>query len=278
MRAASAVSCAKYEKESAHEHTGQRRQSDIPCAMALRLISRSPRGIGLSCPRRLRIAGSSAPGRADLPSADLTPTTEASGSTRLHRTLRHRSSARPVTAHGVKPALPSHRAHDAAASTASHPAFRDDRDTPLLPGETGEFVRSDLPDGLSEILPVGLILSQPRPPSRREPMNSDWWTDVRNVPILLQKKKNERKQKTPRPGFLAPPPPPKTPGAEGGGRCFFKKKSPPPPPPQQKNQTAPKKKSTPQKKNKKNQKNKKTAARGRTGKGGREKTKLDLVR
>ena len=29
-------------KESAHEHTGQRRQSDIPCAMALRLISRSP--------------------------------------------------------------------------------------------------------------------------------------------------------------------------------------------------------------------------------------------
>ena len=57
----------------------QRRQSDIPCAMALRLTSRSPRRIGLCCLRRLRIAGSSAPGRADLPSADLTPTTEASG-------------------------------------------------------------------------------------------------------------------------------------------------------------------------------------------------------
>ena len=66
-------------KESAHEHTGQRRQSDIPCAMALRLTSRSPRRIGLCCLRRLRIAGSSAPGRADLPSADLTPTTEAPG-------------------------------------------------------------------------------------------------------------------------------------------------------------------------------------------------------
>ena len=78
MRAAPAVSRAKWTKENAHEHTGQRRRSDIPCAMALRLISRSPRGIGLSCPRRLRIAGSSAPGRADLPSADLTPTTEAS--------------------------------------------------------------------------------------------------------------------------------------------------------------------------------------------------------
>ena len=30
-------------KQSAHEHTGQRRTSDIPCAMALRLISCSPR-------------------------------------------------------------------------------------------------------------------------------------------------------------------------------------------------------------------------------------------
>jgi hypothetical protein len=57
----------------------QRRQSDIPCAMALRLTSRSPRRIGLCCLRRLRIAGSSAPSRADLPSADLTPTTEAPG-------------------------------------------------------------------------------------------------------------------------------------------------------------------------------------------------------
>ena len=88
----------------------QRRQSDIPCAMALRLTSRSPRRIGLCCLRRLRIAGSSAPGRADLPSADLTPTIEASGphdfAVRSHPSsprgfagLRHRSSARPVTAH-----------------------------------------------------------------------------------------------------------------------------------------------------------------------------------
>src|SRR5476649_1264318 len=33
--------------ECAHEHTGQRRQSDIPCAMALRLITCSPRRAGL---------------------------------------------------------------------------------------------------------------------------------------------------------------------------------------------------------------------------------------
>jgi hypothetical protein len=47
----------KGRKKIAHEHTGQRRQSDIPCAMALRLISRSPRGIGRSCPRRLPETG-----------------------------------------------------------------------------------------------------------------------------------------------------------------------------------------------------------------------------
>ena len=37
----------------AHEHTGQRRQSDIPCAMALRLISALP-GDRLSCHRHQR--------------------------------------------------------------------------------------------------------------------------------------------------------------------------------------------------------------------------------
>src|SRR5947199_2774110 len=36
----SRVQCVE---DCAHEHTGQRRQSDIPCAVALRLITRSPR-------------------------------------------------------------------------------------------------------------------------------------------------------------------------------------------------------------------------------------------
>jgi hypothetical protein len=40
--------------ENAHTNVqGSGEQSDIPRAMALRLITRSPRGIGLSCPRRL---------------------------------------------------------------------------------------------------------------------------------------------------------------------------------------------------------------------------------
>src|SRR5262245_55325568 len=43
VRAAPAVSCADCAKKAAHEHTGQRRQSDIPCAMALRLTSCSSR-------------------------------------------------------------------------------------------------------------------------------------------------------------------------------------------------------------------------------------------
>src|SRR5437762_9151677 len=47
VRAAPAVSCAKVRKKGAHQHTGQRRQSDIPCAMALRLTSCSPRWSGL---------------------------------------------------------------------------------------------------------------------------------------------------------------------------------------------------------------------------------------
>ena len=52
MRAAPAVSCANSAKKAAHEHTGQRRTSDIPCAMALRLITRSPRSGRARCHRR----------------------------------------------------------------------------------------------------------------------------------------------------------------------------------------------------------------------------------
>src|SRR5437773_12482221 len=47
VRAAPAVSCAKNCTVGAHEHTGQRKHSDIPCAMALRLTSCSPRWSGL---------------------------------------------------------------------------------------------------------------------------------------------------------------------------------------------------------------------------------------
>jgi hypothetical protein len=58
------------------------------------------------------------------PPQDLTPTTEASGphvfAVRFNTARQHV----PKTAHGVDPALQSFSAHDAAASTASHPNVR----------------------------------------------------------------------------------------------------------------------------------------------------------
>ena len=65
------VSCANAHKQAHTSIQVQRRQSDIPCAMALRLMPRSPRRIGLCLsPSPAGWLGSSAPGRADLPSAD----------------------------------------------------------------------------------------------------------------------------------------------------------------------------------------------------------------
>ncbi len=85
VRAAPAVSCAKSCAIGAHEHTGQRKHSDIPCAMALRLTSCSPR-------RRIpfvtvvsRIDGYAEPVGPDITSADLTSATDAR-TTRLRRT------------------------------------------------------------------------------------------------------------------------------------------------------------------------------------------------
>ncbi len=80
-------------RKCAHEHTGQRRTSDIPCAMALRLITRSPRRAMHCCHRQRQHRGVR--------------------TTRLCRTLSRRSLS----------ALP--------ASTATRPTFVNDHDTPL---------------------------------------------------------------------------------------------------------------------------------------------------
>jgi hypothetical protein len=72
-------------------------------------LSRAHPGVsGSSRLRRLRIAGSSAPGRADLPSADLTPTIEASGP---HDFAVRFGAVRPaclMIAHGKPPCEPPH--------------------------------------------------------------------------------------------------------------------------------------------------------------------------
>src|SRR2546429_4165180 len=74
------------------------------------------------------------------PPRDLTPATGAR-TTRLRRPQQRRSSARSKIAHGsCDPPCDHVRAHDAVASTASHPNVRDDRDTPLVRDETAELI------------------------------------------------------------------------------------------------------------------------------------------
>jgi hypothetical protein len=128
----------------------QRRQSGLPCAMVLRLISCSSRRSGLFVTVVLRNLARSAPGWADLPPRDLTPASRRQNHTTSpsaavfakafdgrgthppksgRRRLWHRSSARSVIAHGrTRPA--TFRAPDAAASTASRPNVRDDGQRP----------------------------------------------------------------------------------------------------------------------------------------------------
>jgi hypothetical protein len=85
-----------------------------------------------SCHRHRRINGSAKPGLARNTSADLAPATGAR-TTRFCRPPQRRSSARSVVAHGRSAPRLRLRA-GAAASTASHPNVRDDRDTPLVRG------------------------------------------------------------------------------------------------------------------------------------------------
>src|SRR4051812_26860522 len=111
----------------------------VPCAMALRLMARSPRRRTRFCHRRLRIDGFAKPGWAAKTSAGLTSATDAR-TTRFCRTQRPSSTQvraavcdLPTCGEGVetpvvcapadrsqaKPALPPPCAPNAAASTAS---------------------------------------------------------------------------------------------------------------------------------------------------------------
>ena len=90
MRAAPAVSCAMCTRRCAHEHTGQRRTSDIPCAMALRLITCSPRRTALLPPLRPEKqlppgALTPAPRRQDHTSLPYASGAVVTGSIRVHR-------------------------------------------------------------------------------------------------------------------------------------------------------------------------------------------------
>src|SRR5437667_9594547 len=95
VRAAPAVSCAKVRKNGAHEHTGQRKHSDIPCAMALRLTSCSPRWSGLV----VTVAGGTLP-------ANLAPASRRQD----HTTSPYALAFRPALKKRLTPKRPPHPA------------------------------------------------------------------------------------------------------------------------------------------------------------------------
>ena len=144
---------AQWRSGCAHEHTGSAEASGIPCVMALRLMPCSPRRrirlvtvvsglmahlspIGPTCLRR-RGASNGHQDHTVLPYATHAspggfagPGTGPAISGGFGK--QHRSSAcrLPLTGPATRPAI--RFMPDAAASTASRPNVRDDRDTPLV--------------------------------------------------------------------------------------------------------------------------------------------------
>jgi hypothetical protein len=98
---------------------------------------------GLSCHRHWRIKAHHDPVGQIAPPQDLTPasgrqdhTTSPSAANIFRQHARDRSRENPPCDHIAR--------LNAAASTASHPYVRDDRDTPLCVGRDGGGYRSDL--------------------------------------------------------------------------------------------------------------------------------------
>ena len=156
VRAAPAVSRARCAQEHAHEHTGSAESIRPSLRNGFTAYSALSPATNSCCHRRLRIDDFAHPGRARKISAGLTSATDAR-TTRLRRTqqppphtpagdmppaevlakaLKRRSSARRLIAHR-KPALRFHlRARRCRVHRIST-RVRDDRDPPLLSGETG---------------------------------------------------------------------------------------------------------------------------------------------
>ena len=126
MRAAPAVPCAKWIEETHTSIQVQRRTSDIPCAMVLRLITRSPR-------RRIRlvtVVGELAASPRPVGPACLRQLDTSNGC-RNHTTSPYATTPFVCTPFdrsrvwlNPKPALQFTCSPDAAASTASHPNVR----------------------------------------------------------------------------------------------------------------------------------------------------------
>jgi hypothetical protein len=105
----------------------------------------------------------------------LTPTIEASGPHDF--TVRFGTARQHVLkiAHEPKkkPALPSHRAHDTAASTASRPNVRDDGQRPFLGDRMPGVLKVICPTTKAKICPSGYFVAATAGEGL-EHMNSGW--------------------------------------------------------------------------------------------------------
>jgi hypothetical protein len=120
VRAAPAVSCAKCTKQTHTSIQVQRKHSGLPRAMVLTVSFVLFSATNSFCHRRRQISGSAKTRFANLCRLDI------SNGCQNHTTSPYASA--PFVCARV------HRAPNASASTASHPAFVTTRDPPLVSG------------------------------------------------------------------------------------------------------------------------------------------------
>jgi hypothetical protein len=149
VRAAPAVSRAKVHERSAHEHTGSAETLRHPPRNGFTTYSALPGDEFLFVTVASQIDDWSRPGWADAISARL----DISNGCQDHTILPY--ALAPFVLRAVvcsrKTALRTHCAPDAAASTASPPAFVTIAKRPSCRERTGRAGSADLPDGKSEI-------------------------------------------------------------------------------------------------------------------------------
>ena len=153
------IVCAINRMRTAHGSIELHPTIYFPCAMALRLMPRSPRRrirlVTVACGLMARL-GPVEPGvpprtwrqqRASGPRGFAVRSNPSSP--RGFAGFWRRSSCAPSLAHGNRPA--NKLRADAAASTTSHPAFVTIAIRPCCRDRTGRAGSADLPDALSEI-------------------------------------------------------------------------------------------------------------------------------
>jgi hypothetical protein len=144
MPAAPAVSCAMIVVERTRVTTSTPESPGIPARNGFTTYFALSSVTGLFCHRRLRtnVVSEARLGRHNIRELDASV-----GASGPHDFAVRCNISRPRAGHRsqvLRPALRSHRAQDAAASTAPRAYVRDDRETPLCVGRDAKSSRSDL--------------------------------------------------------------------------------------------------------------------------------------